>query len=103
MPQNNDGAAWARPGAKCVLIGGRRMSSDHKYPEKDAVYTVRATRPGKKGLVLLLEEVRNHLNISGVEPGFGARFFRPVSTRTQEQDVALFQHHLSNATEQVSA
>lgn len=65
---------------------------DPHYPEQGAIYTVRHINPIDVDYVLiLLEEVRNdHLQSfirGGLEPGFDAKYFRPVQPRKTSIDV----------------
>lgn len=87
-------SAWAKPGVKCVCVADEtRRLNDKGLP------------PFRKGEVLTISDVAEW-------PGFGLMLyfvergpeqcghiagFRPVISKSQEQDVGLFVHHLESA------
>lgn len=92
-------SSWAKPGVKCVCLDDRWEGASPL--KKGATYTIHAItlgegrHPGVKvtrGMGLLLVEAENPHQPS---VGFSAARFRPLITRTQEQDLELFRHHLS--------
>ena len=92
--------SWARPGVKVVCVVRGEETSDVNYPIVGEVYTIRQVEPHPLGGVgILFEEVSNHVMTfdSGRrgEPLFMASRFRPLVTKTQNQDVALFRHLLT--------
>lgn len=81
------------------------VSNPH-YPEQGVVYTVRHINPIADDYVLiLLEEVRNdHLDSfirGGLEPGFHAKYFRPVQTR--RTNISILEAMLTGAKTKVPA
>lgn len=71
-----------------VLDGNVKVgcANNPVYPKFDEVYTIRNINKVSSGeTLLLLDEVRNdHLKDfvrDGLEPGFDARFFRPLARR----------------------
>jgi len=94
-------SAWARPGVKCVCIEGGTPNSDGMrlaggYPVTGGIYTVdgvsRDELFGKD--ILHLAEFPTTAMVRGNLRGWDAARFRPLVTRTQEQDVSLFTHLL---------
>jgi hypothetical protein len=96
-------SSWAKPGVKCVCIlpnakwAAARWFAD--APIGGSIYTIREVVDG--GTALLLHEIQNRQCIVEYEAGpaigepcFGIWRFRPLITKTQEQDVALFRHIL---------
>lgn len=86
---------WAKPGVKCVYIVKR---PPEKKPTRIplqylGVYTIRAViaHPitGELGVYLVGVENEIHKE-SGMEKGYYLRAFRPLITRSQEQDMELF-------------
>lgn len=86
-------AHWAKPGVKCTCISdwGRWAGPEGEAPKappiKGRVYTIRETETRDGLLFLVLVEC-------DPEEMFGVKNFRPVVSRTQEQDLELFQHLL---------
>lgn len=96
--------SWAVKGAKCVCVRTQppeRRVVGAVYPLVGEVYTIRkvviCTIGMRSGLPsLLLEEITNDTSINplviGVESSLEAAMpidaFRPLVTRTQEQDIA---------------
>jgi len=85
-------SSWAKPGVKCVCVDVR--GEPGKHLAKGGIYTISAkmANRGNTGLFrnvlsFVLVEVRNPLSPNG---GFAAIRFRPLVTRTQSQDLALF-------------
>jgi hypothetical protein len=82
-------SAWAKPGVKCVCIDGVRPESwgFQKLgtgPKTDGVYTISEVRDVKGIHVLVLKEFPD---VPGT--GWETSHFRPLITRTQEDDVRL--------------
>ncbi len=107
-------SAWAKPGVKCLFVGGGLdKASDFPLlqgkPEHGVVYTIRDTKMGTRGhckgeLVLRLCETSVRPNGEAWEDAWLAvSTFRPLVTRTQEQDVALFTHLLEGKPVEVDA
>lgn len=101
-------SAWARPGVKCVCVD----ASPGKTPGlatlvTGRVYTIRTVEDcGQYGIGLILAEVRNAtlFYTTGVsEPVYRVDRFRPLITRTQEQDVALFRQIIAQVPAGVDA
>jgi len=98
-------SAWARPGVKVVCVDDRwsdlQLKCSPNLPVKQAIYTIRDAVTAGVHLGVRLVEVTNPPYYFGrdgtLEPPFNIRRFRPVAptTRTQEQDVALFRHLLA--------
>lgn len=87
-------SAWARPGVKCVCVKkgswsgmlSGRAGSGPGYREICTIKSVHTNGEGVTGL-----------RIEGYFGVFVANRFRPVvPSKTQEQDVAIFRHHLSD-------
>lgn len=94
--------SWAKPGVKCVCVKPKPSwaPSNAIYPVVGQVYTIQAVKPvGYGGLTapcLMLEEIDNtHIGQEPYEPGFNLKGFRPLTNKTQEQDIELFVHHLA--------
>lgn len=82
------------------------------YPERNGIYTIRRVviHSWTGEALLLLDEVRNgpgelYGRGYGCEPGFDVIHFRPLVTRTQEQDISEhfsgFLHETRRAPERV--
>lgn len=90
-------SAWAKPGVKCVCVGGGRKPgwperiNDLGYRGKpkigDICVVTGTSWVEPYGLFLKLEGYPRNQS-------FLAAAFRPLITKTQEQDVALFRHIL---------
>lgn len=101
--------SWARVGAKvvCVLQVKSDITLLHPHPKKGGVYTIRnvvCTSTDGTPALLLEEIVLTWWIVASVrEPGFNINGFRPLVTRTAEQDIVEhFAHHLRTpATERV--
>lgn len=96
-------SAWVRVGAKCVCVDNSAHRTDGAaLLIKGAVYTIRAIEDcGPHGFGLLLVEVVNSpvRYVSGFsEPVYRIDRFRPLVTKTQEQDLALFSHLLDGVS-----
>lgn len=87
---------WAKPGVKCVCVD----NDEHPELVVGRDYTIISSRApwvlaqGKYG-----NKSRFLIEVSGVRNWDGSVFFaverfRPLITKTQEQDVALFRHIL---------
>lgn len=97
-------AHWAKPGVKCVCIrrdGFKDMAGECE-PVFGGHYTIRTCHIGRFGLLYLrFEEIRNPVRFYGAvftECSFNATGFRPLVTRTQEQDLQHFVPLLVNIT-----
>lgn len=90
-------AHWARSGAKCVSLYSQwfdGLGSPKKGPERGCICTV-------VGVKRCLGEI--YISLEGYGGfWFLASAFRPLIERTQEQDVSLFAHHLSQNSIHVS-
>lgn len=98
-------SSWARPGVKCVCVDNLHRTRARENPvlvvgrvyEVTKVVSITGNTVGpyrheRKGLVLA-----GVLNPYDVKDGaFALSRFRPLVTKTQEQDVAIFRHHLSD-------
>ena len=102
--------SWARKGAKVVYLGrAAPVASPRHHPlSKGSVYTVRSAllHPETGSVGLLLDEVRNMLHPRlRLELGYSVKRFRPLVTRTQEQDISEhfsgFLHETRRAPERV--
>lgn len=93
---------WAVPGAKCVCIDdgystvalpGSEYVGDLDGLARNSIYTIRAVGPdildGDRR-VWLVEILRENDPDLPYESGFSIARFRPLITRSQEHDVALF-------------
>lgn len=84
--------SWAKPGVKCVCVNNDGWYRDGTPFESDVrlngVYTI----------VEVITDSRGHVGISLWGQPLGEYYnvtqFRPLITKSQEQDVALFRHHL---------
>lgn len=92
-------SAWAKPGVKCVFLGippGKYVAQPESIhiPEAGAVLTVRDVRQNAQGETCLrFVEIINPTvatQCGTAERGYEAFCFRPLITRTQEQDLELF-------------
>lgn len=98
-------ASWAKPGVKVVCIAppsGNRHLLPVTGPAVGGVYTIRAVVSGhdkdRDRVGLLLEEIHNPKSPTfGVEYGFYIERFRPLITKTQEQDIEMFLRIASKA------
>ena len=90
-------SAWAKPGVKCVCVD----ASWHGLPTSPLVegakYTIRSVAMYDGDLVADFLEAQNPEDAKFPEspPGFRIDRFRPLVTKTQEQDVAMFRHLLT--------
>lgn len=96
-------SSWAARGVKCVYVGVSPHKNTRIIPlERGGTYTIRAVflHPSRGELGCLLEEVTNELSdYFGIEMGYILTNFRPLATRTQEQDLAIFLPLLETAGE----
>ena len=89
--------AWAKPGVKCVCVVAGPIG-----PALNEICTIKEVKPFDDGLYLVLSEygwVHTDLGTS-VErrrPLFRVDRFRPLVS--QEDDLALFRHHLNTVEE----
>ena len=92
----SDGKAWPSVGMKCVCIKDVRnaVTLKHPHPAKGQVYTVRkvVTDSSRGILAILLEEISmSEWSVpSRLEPGFNINGFRPLVSKTQAVDLAMF-------------
>lgn len=87
--------SWAKPGVKCVCVVQGDIG-----PKRHDVCTVDEVKADATGVWLVLSEYgwRHTDTLTTVErrrPLFRVERFRPLVTKTQEQDVALFWHLLA--------
>jgi len=80
-------SAWAKPGVKCVCVDGEWQSlstfCDTSGPKKDEVCTITAVRNHRGGVwVCIAGYPQSEL--------FDLPSFRPLVSRTQEQDLSIF-------------
>ena len=101
-------SAWAKPGVKCVcvvqpklcfdVLGAGHPLSDYgiKAPVSNQILTIREVTYRRSGVGLLFVEIDNSAvpTAGGEEISFAVEKYRPLITRTQEQDIALFRHLL---------
>lgn len=93
--------SWAKPDVKVVYVhalSGRRPT--RKPLKYLGIYTIRevVVHPFTGELGLYLAEVTNAVHpIYGLEKGYLIKAFRPLITKTQEQDVAIFAHLLNTS------
>lgn len=85
--------AWVRPGAKCISLYDFPDARAHGFdaPRAGTIYTVREIDqgPGVYDCIRVME-ITNPTCDDGWEPSWVIKRFRPVVTRSQEQDVAIF-------------
>lgn len=96
-------ASWARPGVKVVYIGVPEWAKpDYRGIQAlglGRTYTIRDTVLWDL-LCIRLEEVVNPViktRVGFTERAYPLICFRPLVTKTQEQDVELFRHLLTSA------
>lgn len=102
--------SWAVKGAKVVCVDDTAAVrwADGEAPVLGAIYTIDRVRVLLSGTVVLdLVELRRHpisiAHHSG-QCGYGIRRFRPLVTRTAEQDVSEhFAHHLHQSVSETEA
>lgn len=95
--------SWARPGVKCEFLGiPEGVNPDSRFieiPVVGAVYTIRDVDADSYGeVVVRLREIRNPVvrtQEGMLERAYEAWLFRPLVSKTQEQDVELFRHLLN--------
>lgn len=89
---------WARVGVKCVCI--KRGEWVNRAPS-----CLEDKRPAYNEVCQVTEiEIRNErvmLRLAGYLDLYYVGRFRPLVTRTQDEDVALFTHHLDKVGEPV--
>lgn len=108
--------SWAVKGAQVVFVGGfgfplrNAAAYGVTVPAVRVAYTIRevVTHWSFDGAIgLRLHEIRNrrlYTELQGlVEPCFSVAFFRPLVTRSQDQDVAQFRKLLAHQPEGVDA
>lgn len=87
-------SAWAQTGVKCVCVA---VVTDG--PAVQEVCTITAICSEPRGLFLYLEGYdawRPMPDGSQTRRSWHVSAFRPVITKSQEQDVGLFVHHLES-------
>jgi len=100
-------SSWARPGLKCVCIGDRwdRLLLDafdvHRVPMMNEVLTVVAVTSENGKVGLQFDEIPTPP--SNPRLAWLVSMFKPLITRTQEDDVALFRDLLTDAPVEVDA
>lgn len=95
---------WAVPGQKVLCIDSFQGTGRMRVLKARAVYTISRVIShdprmgdgpyGQSTILLLLKEVRNPYTqlFAG---GFAIERFRPLITKTQEEDVSVFRHLLA--------
>lgn len=79
---------WAKPGARCMCIGNSdwvgltSLPHPGDLPKYRGIYTIEHVLPGNGRLWLVLREMP-------IECCYLIDHFRPMTERTQEEDVAL--------------
>lgn len=92
--------SWAKPGAKCVCVDDSPGVSDGPKLTIGQTYTIRDAywSPAFGRLHVRLCELKGRVSfyrgLGIAEGGYRVDRFRPLVSRTQEQDVALFTHLL---------
>lgn len=82
---------WAMPGVKCVCIHEGPLPESQPLepgfwtPVRGEIYTISRIEHHPRGLGLVLKECP-----TGETQCFSVRRFRPLITRTQEQDMKIF-------------
>jgi hypothetical protein len=83
--------AWAVRGAKVVCVDASNQLPDRTQLQLGVVYTIDAVTTTPFGVFgYRLKETPNNIGGLGVPYGYNSKRFRPVVTRTQEQDIAQF-------------
>ncbi len=82
-------SSWIKVGAKCVCVdptyrGGGRIEDSHKLT-KGAVYTISSVHTDWMGNPCVWVE-----GIECLSAGFHTDRFRPLVTKTIEEDIAMF-------------
>jgi len=100
-------SSWARVGAKCVCVdGSARVGSRRNLPVEGKTYTVASVEwcvwlGGHSGIGVHIAEIDRPPHSSGKVYPWGLDRFRPLVTKTQDQDVAMFKSLLTPAPELV--
>lgn len=98
-------SAWAKPGVKCVCIA-------HGWPEHEMEEGGVTRAPMPNEVLTVTEVIRNGylrfaeipvVQAAGCELAWDVTAFRPLITRTQEEDLALFRDLLTDAPVEVNA
>lgn len=87
-------SAWAKPGVKCVCVLGVKNG-----PALREVCTISAVEASKGKLWLYLEgyDAWRHFEDGRRERhSWCSTAFRPIVSRTEDQDISLFVHHLES-------
>jgi hypothetical protein len=97
-------SSWARPGVKCVFVGVPSWAKPDwrgiAAPSLHHVYTIRDVVLYEGSVLVRLAEIVNpviDLDNGRAERCYPLICFRPLISKTQEQDVELFRHHLTGA------
>lgn len=103
-------AHWAKPGVKCVCVSTWSDQIPDREPRlygpvEGTVYTIREAGFGLNmrhpdAFQVRLVEIANPVGVylEGIfEAAFSIDRFRPLVSRTEQQDVALFRHPLKPA------
>lgn len=88
-------SAWAKPGVKCVCLGfppGRSLGwGIETVPVKDQILTIREVETVEGYAAIRFEEIVNpplaYHEFVG-EAMFDPAYFRPIISKTQEDDIA---------------
>lgn len=90
-------SSWAKPGVKCVCVDGSPRDGGRysALPVEGRVYTIASVEycvwANGEGLGVHLAEVRRRpADLDGKVYPYHVSRFRPLITRTQSEDVALF-------------
>lgn len=99
---------WAKPGVKCVCVDNIIPIGPEVMQclEAGKMYTIRAVEHFEGGMGITVNEIVNpsFMYNEGIsEPVYRLDRFRPLITRTQEQDVALFKSLLNKVVAPVHA
>lgn len=93
-------SGWAKPGVKCVVVDNAPIPNTRvagSLPGKGCIVEIKAVIPSRTRRALFNVVINGHPNIQptlGGEIGWRVDRFRPLITKTQKQDVALFRHIL---------
>lgn len=86
-------SSWARKGVKCICIdpafigGSAGLVAGQVYTIAKMFRGKGSVGPYKTGVVVVLEGLQNPFSSDGA---FSIARFRPIITKTQAEDVALF-------------
>lgn len=94
--------SWAVRGAKAVCVADRwNLTCDelHRLPMIGEVLTVEGCFEDERGAGLWFEEIPVHQGLCSVPHYWAVEAFRPLVTRSQEQDMAIFRPILDHVRE----